>query len=46
MLAEEIENFAPAIHGLLGSVQWPVSVKNAMAGIVIAVELMVLAVLL
>src|SRR6185312_13411653 len=46
MLAEEGEHLAPAIHGLLGPVQWPVPVEEAVAGTVVAVELVVLAMLL
>src|SRR5256885_12769846 len=46
MLAEKREHLAPAIHGLLGPVEWPVPIQDAMAGAVVAVELVHLAVLL
>jgi hypothetical protein len=46
MLAEEGEDLAPAIHCLLGSVKWPVPIPDAVAGSVVAVELVRLAVLL
>src|SRR5258708_2929232 len=46
MLAEEGEHLTPAIHCLLGSVEWPVPIEDAVAGIVVAVELVPLAVLL
>ena len=46
MLAVEGEHLAPAVHALLGPVQRPVPIEEAVAGAVIAVELMVLAVLL
>src|SRR5215210_6387314 len=46
LLAEEGEHLAPAIHCLLGPVEWPVPIKNAVAGAVVAVELVHLAVLL
>src|SRR3984893_4382135 len=46
MLAEEGEHLAPALHCLLGPVEWPVPIEEAMAGTVIAVELVHLAVLL
>src|SRR6202795_87871 len=46
MLAEEGEHLAPAIHGLLGPVEWPVPIEDAVAGAVVAVELVHLAVLL
>src|SRR5687767_13213357 len=46
MLAEEGEHLAPAIHGLLGPVEWPVPIEDAVTGTVVAVELMHLAVLL
>src|SRR3954452_1009928 len=45
MLAEEGEDLAPAIHCLLGSVKWPVPIPDAVAGSVVAVELVCLAVL-
>jgi hypothetical protein len=38
MLAEEREYLAPAIHGLLGPVEWPVPIEDAVAGTVVAVE--------
>src|SRR5712664_1175655 len=46
MLAEESEHLAPAIHGLLGPVERPVPIPDAVAGAVVAVELVRLAVLL
>src|SRR5438105_15833199 len=46
MLAEEGEHLAPAIHCLLGSVEWSVPIEDAVAGTVVAVELVHLAVLL
>src|SRR5438094_10393025 len=46
MLAEEGEHLAPAIHGLLGPVEWPVPIEDAVAGAVVAVELVHLAGLL
>src|SRR6202048_4516560 len=46
MLAEEGEHLAPAIHCLLGPIERPVPIEEAMAGTVIAVELVRLAVLL
>src|SRR5450631_1131248 len=46
MLAEEGEHLAPAIHCLLGPVEWPVPVEDTVAGTVVAVELVHLAVLL
>src|SRR6266446_4337204 len=46
MLAEEGEYFAPAIHCLLGPVEWPVPIEDAVAGTIVAVELVHLAVLL
>src|SRR3982075_2131921 len=39
MLAEEGEHLAPAIHGLLGPVERPVPIKDAVARTVVAVEL-------
>src|SRR5215204_1304236 len=38
MLAEEGEHLAPAIHCLLGPVEWPVPIENAVAGSIVAVE--------
>src|SRR5271167_3585915 len=46
MLAEEGEYLAPAIHCLLGPIERPVPVEEAVAGTVVAVELVGLAVLL
>src|SRR4026207_650253 len=46
MLAEEGEQLAPAIHRLLGPVDRPVPIEEAVAGAVVAVELVGLAVLL
>src|SRR5688572_21228233 len=46
MLGEEGEHFTPAIHGLLGPIEWPVPIEDAVAGAVVAVELMHLTVLL
>src|SRR5882757_365456 len=46
MLAEEGEYLAPAIHGLLGPVERPVPIEEAVAGTVVAMELVRLAVLL
>src|ERR1043166_5223720 len=46
MFAEEGVDLAPAIHGLLDPVKRPVPIKDAVAGTVIAVELVRLAVLL
>src|SRR5215218_2926176 len=46
MLAEEGEDLAPAIHCLLGSVKRPVPIPDAVAGSVVAVKLVCLAVLL
>src|ERR1700730_1304287 len=46
MLAEEGEHLAPAIHGLLGPVEWPVPIEDAVASTVVAVELVHLAMLL
>src|SRR5262249_794315 len=45
-LAEEGAHLAPAIHGLLGPIEWPVPIPDAVAGAVVAVELVHLAVLL
>src|SRR4051812_12089575 len=46
MLAEEGEQLAPAVHRLLGPVDWPVPIEEAVAGAVIAMEFVGLAVLL
>src|SRR3954468_20870913 len=46
MLAEEGPYLAPAIHALLGPVERPVPVEEAVTGAVIAVELVTLAVFL
>src|SRR5262249_459086 len=46
MLAEEGEHLAPAVHGRLGPVEWPVPIPNAVAGARVAVEFATLAVLL
>src|SRR5258708_35363346 len=46
MLAEEGEHLSPAVHRLLGSVEWRVPIKDAVASTVVAVELVHLAVLL
>src|SRR5207248_7559150 len=46
MLAEEGEHLAPAIHRLLGPVERPVPIEEAVAGAIVAVELVHLAVLL
>src|SRR5262249_56337486 len=46
MLAEEGEHLAPAVHGRLGPVEWPVPIPDAVAGAVVAVEFATLAVLL
>ena len=46
MLAEEGEHPAPAIHCLLGPVEWPVPIEDAVAGTVVAIELVHLAVLI
>src|SRR5205807_598127 len=46
MLAEEGEHLAPAIHRLLGPIEWPVPIEDAVAGAIVAVELVDLAVLL
>src|SRR5713101_566552 len=42
MLAEEGEHLAPAIHCLLGPVEWPVPIEDAVASTVVAVELVLL----
>ena len=39
MLAKEGEHLAPAIHCLLGSIEWPVPIEDAVAGTVVAIEL-------
>src|SRR5579884_2439983 len=46
MLAEKREHLAPAVHRLLGAVERPVPIEEAVPGAVIAVEFVVLAVLL
>src|SRR6202047_3429207 len=46
MLAEEGEHLAPAVHCLLWPVERPVPIEEAVAGTVVAVELVRLAVLL
>src|ERR1700692_2892697 len=46
MLAEEGEDLAPAIHRLLGPIERPVPIEEAVAGTVVAMELVFLAVLL
>src|ERR1700720_3136787 len=46
MLAEECEYLAPAIHGLFRPVQRTVPVKEAVAGAVVAMEFVILALLL
>src|SRR5580692_10644280 len=46
MLAEEGEHLAPAIHRLLGPVERPVPIEEAVAGAVVAMELVHFAVLL
>src|SRR5579871_184884 len=46
MFAIEREHLVPAIHALLGPVERPVPIEEAMAGAVIAMELIILAVLL
>src|SRR3954451_12701128 len=46
MLAEEGEHFAPAIHCGLGPVERPVPIPDAVAGAVVAVKFVILAVLL
>src|SRR3981081_377465 len=42
----EGEHLAPAIHGLLGPVEWPVAIEDAVASTVVAVELLPLSMLL
>src|SRR5260221_8711559 len=46
MFAEEGEYLAPAIHCLLGVIERPVPIEKAVAGTVVAMELVRLAVLL
>src|SRR5260370_16227872 len=46
MLAEKGEHLAPAIHRLLGPVERPVPIEEAVAGTVVAVKFVRLAVLL
>src|ERR1700694_6024331 len=46
MLAEEGEYLAPAIHCLLGPIERPVPIEEAVAGAVVAMELVSLAVIL
>src|SRR6185312_450844 len=46
MLAEERPDLVPAVHRLIDPVQRPVPVEEAVAGTVVAVELVVLAELL
>src|SRR6266545_5124133 len=46
VLAEEGVHLAPAVHALLGPVEWPMPIEEAVAGAVVAVELVVLAQLL
>src|SRR5262249_13092418 len=46
MLAEEGEHLAPAIHCLFGPVEWTVPIEDAVAGTIVTVELVHLAVLL
>src|SRR5579883_1992798 len=46
MLAEEREYLVPAIHGLLGPIERPVPIEEAMARAVVAMELACLAMLL
>src|SRR5262245_38744086 len=46
MLSEEAEHFAPAIHRLFGPVERSVPIEDAVAGTVVTVELVGLAVLL
>src|SRR5262245_8481003 len=45
MLAEEGEHLAPAVHGRLGPVERPVPIEDAVAGAIVAVELVALAML-
>src|SRR5258708_6772435 len=46
MLAEESPYLVPAIHRLLGPIERPVPIEEAVAGTVVAVELVIFAVLL
>src|SRR5688572_9431789 len=46
MLAVERPDLAPGIHRLLGPIERPVPIEEAMSGAVVAVELIILAVLL
>src|SRR6478672_8300338 len=46
MLVEEGKHPAPAVHCLLGPVEWSVPIEDAVAGSVVAIELVHLAVLL
>ena len=46
MLVKEGEHLVPAIDRLLRAVIWPITRKEGMAGAVIAVELVILAVFL
>src|ERR1700730_5710884 len=46
MLAEEGPYLVPAIHRLLGPIQRPVPIEEAVTGTIVAVELIVLAMLL
>src|SRR6516225_8604959 len=46
MPAEKSEYFAPAIHGLLGPIERPVQIEEAVTGAVVAVEFIRLAMLL
>src|SRR5277367_2157161 len=46
ILAEEGPDLAPGIHALLGPIQRPVPIEEAVPGAVVAMEVVVLAVLL
>src|SRR5687768_5015369 len=46
VLAEERPDLAPAVHCLLGPIERPMPVEETVAGAVVAVELIILAVLL
>src|SRR4051812_33396300 len=46
MFAEETEQFAPRVHALFGPVERPVPIEEAMAGTVVAMKLVRLAVFL
>src|SRR6186997_100762 len=46
MLAVERPDLVPGIHALLGPIERPVPVEEAMSGAIVAVELVILAVLL